>query len=195
MISDIEALGTPVVIVDVENESQFVYRAANQLALAYYHVRKEVIIGRNVEDYRGLSDIQVRGFKYNLSLYRRCVKLRSAITMTTRSDFDDGRQKWAKHTLAPLFVDDGIAQIIVTTVEISDLKRSQQDLSLALTRVLSGFVTICAWCQDIKDKDQRWQRIEEYASTQMDYHEFSHGLCPTCAAKQAAALDREVLAE
>lgn len=79
MISDIEALGTPVVIVDVENESRFVYSAAKLPALAYYHVRKETVIGRDVEDLRGLSEVQVRGFKYNLSLYRRCAQARMVI--------------------------------------------------------------------------------------------------------------------
>ncbi len=40
IISKLEALGVPVVVVDVDNESKFVYADANQLALVYYRVRR-----------------------------------------------------------------------------------------------------------------------------------------------------------
>ena len=183
MISDIETIGTAIVIVDVQDECEFRYADANQLALAYYHVTKTKFMGRNLEDFRGLTKYQIRGTKRTLALYKRCVKLRLPITTTTRSDFDNGNQKWAKHTLVPLTIDNKIEQIIITTTDITILKKSQHDLSDALTGALSGFVTICAWCKDIENETHHWLSIEEYVASKLEFKRFSHGMCPACREK------------
>ena len=183
MITDLNVIGTPVVIVDVEEGEQFVFRDANDLAGVYYRSQRNSMIGRNAEDHRGLSEMQARGLKRSVSLYRRCLKLGESITTTTKSSFDDGSEKWARHTLVPVFSGDVIRQIIVTTVEISDLKKYRQDLLVAMTKVLSGYVTICSWCKEIKNDEEGWQSLETYAADHLDYNQFSHGICPNCEKK------------
>jgi hypothetical protein len=64
----------------------------------------------------------------------------------------------------------------------------QKQLNVALTKVLSGFIPICANCKKIRLEDANpreqnsWQQIEFYLSKITDA-EFSHSICPDCAKK------------
>jgi hypothetical protein len=48
-------------------------------------------------------------------------------------------------------------------------------------RILSGMLHICAACKKIHDDDGSWQQCEVYIRNHSEA-DFSHGLCPTCAA-------------
>jgi len=58
-----------------------------------------------------------------------------------------------------------------------------EDLQDALKQVktLSGLVPICASCKRIRDDKGYWQQVEIYISSHTDA-EFTHGICPECAA-------------
>lgn len=64
-----------------------------------------------------------------------------------------------------------------------------EDLEYALARVntLQGLLPICAWCKKIRDDKGEWQQLEEYVRRCTDA-EFSHGICPECAARMSEAL-------
>jgi len=66
----------------------------------------------------------------------------------------------------------------------ADRENSIQELREALDRVkkLSGLLPICASCKKIRDDNGYWNQIESYIKTHSDA-EFSHGICPECAAK------------
>ncbi len=49
-------------------------------------------------------------------------------------------------------------------------------------RKLRGFLPICANCKKIRDDKGYWTQVETYISNHSDT-EFSHGICPDCAAK------------
>jgi len=49
-------------------------------------------------------------------------------------------------------------------------------------QVLKGMVPICASCKKIRDDKGFWMQIEAYMKAHTDI-EFSHGICPECAAK------------
>ena len=49
-------------------------------------------------------------------------------------------------------------------------------------RVLRGLIPICAHCRRIRDDKGYWNQLEEYIRARSDA-EFSHGICPECAAK------------
>jgi hypothetical protein len=49
-------------------------------------------------------------------------------------------------------------------------------------RILEGFIPICANCKKIKNSDNAWQQMEKYI-TEHSLAQFSHGICPDCAAK------------
>ena len=93
----------------------------------------------------------------------------------------DGSRRFTRNTYEPIFdAAQEVKQIMITSVDITDLKNTQKRLEEALTKTLSSFLTICAKCKKIRHEDE-WQPIEQYAAEQMDYHEFSHGMCAECA--------------
>lgn len=49
-------------------------------------------------------------------------------------------------------------------------------------KTLRGILPICAWCKKIRDDEGYWKQIESYVRDHTEA-EFSHGICPTCAAK------------
>ncbi len=49
-------------------------------------------------------------------------------------------------------------------------------------KVLSGLLPICSACKKIRDDSGNWANIEQYIDDHSEA-EFSHGICPDCAAK------------
>jgi phosphoserine phosphatase RsbU/P len=66
----------------------------------------------------------------------------------------------------------------------SELGDANADLRKALKEVktLSGLLPICACCKMIRNDEGYWQEIEAYISDHSEA-EFSHGICPDCAAQ------------
>jgi sigma-B regulation protein RsbU (phosphoserine phosphatase) len=47
---------------------------------------------------------------------------------------------------------------------------------------LQGLLSICAYCKNIRETEQTWVPVEQYVSKRA-HTMFSHGICPSCAAK------------
>jgi hypothetical protein len=47
-------------------------------------------------------------------------------------------------------------------------------------RILEGFISICANCKKIRNKEDQWEQMEKYI-TEHSLAQFSHGICPDCA--------------
>jgi CheY-like chemotaxis protein len=68
------------------------------------------------------------------------------------------------------------------------MEKEQKALTLKLQealdqiKILKGIIPICSSCKKIRDDKGYWQQVEEYISDHSDA-EFSHGICPECAAK------------
>ncbi len=64
------------------------------------------------------------------------------------------------------------------------LQAALQDLqrSVSEVKVLSGLLPICASCKRICDNQGQWRQLEAYVRDHSEA-EFSHGICPECAAK------------
>ncbi len=56
--------------------------------------------------------------------------------------------------------------------------------ALAQVEVLRGIIPICMYCKSIRDDEGFWERVEAYV-TRHSTVQFSHGICPTCFAKQS----------
>jgi len=58
------------------------------------------------------------------------------------------------------------------------------ELTEALKKVktLSGLLPICSSCQQIRDSEGNWRKVDEYIQRRTDA-EFTHGICPACAKK------------
>ena len=81
--------------------------------------------------------------------------------------------------------------------EIAERKRVEKereklisDLQAALAEIktLSGIIPICAKCKKIRDDKGYWEQVEVYIRDHTEA-EFSHGLCPECAAKMEKEID------
>jgi hypothetical protein len=58
-------------------------------------------------------------------------------------------------------------------------EQAQEELQEALTKILGGFLPICAKCKKIRDDASRWVEIEAYIRDHTNV-EFSHSICPAC---------------
>jgi len=56
---------------------------------------------------------------------------------------------------------------------------AQKRLQEAITKMLSGFLPICAKCKKIRDDADNWVEIEAYIRDHTEA-EFSHTICPAC---------------
>jgi hypothetical protein len=57
--------------------------------------------------------------------------------------------------------------------------------ALAEVKTLQGWIKICANCKRVLTDDGSWEQFESYVHGHGGV-EFSHGICPDCAAKWAA---------
>jgi K+-sensing histidine kinase KdpD len=96
-------------------------------------------------------------------------------------------RSWSIGTKAGVFV---AFAIIVARVkyDITHQMRLNNELTEALAEVkkLSGLLPICAWCKKIRDQEGKWHPIEDYVTEHSDA-DFSHGICPECAASRHPA--------
>ena len=66
------------------------------------------------------------------------------------------------------------------------------DLQKALFKIktLEGILPICAHCKRIRDKDGKWHEVSDYIE-EHSRAEFTHGICPDCAARIYSQIERE----
>ena len=50
-------------------------------------------------------------------------------------------------------------------------------------QTLRGVLPICAWCKNIRNDEKLWETVEHYIASHAVV-DFSHSICPDCAAKQ-----------
>ena len=68
--------------------------------------------------------------------------------------------------------------------DMMEMRRLNTELQKALDKVktLSGMLPICAHCKKIRDDQGYWNQVEVYIKNHSDA-DFTHGICPDCAAK------------
>jgi hypothetical protein len=72
--------------------------------------------------------------------------------------------------------------------------RGQAEQALTELRVLQGIIPICSHCKSVRTEVGEWQRIERYVRERSGA-EFSHGICPDCAADVLAQFERQLAEE
>lgn len=132
------------------------------------------------EDRRRVEDIVAEG-----------LAARRAIEFECRIVRPDGE---VRHVLGRSVVSVDAAGVPVrmagTSFDITDVKAAEekqraliQQLQTALLEVktLRGILPICATCKRVHTEEGSWEQVESYVR-QRTNAEFSHGLCPDCAA-------------
>ena len=59
---------------------------------------------------------------------------------------------------------------------------------IANIKRLSGLLPICSYCKRIRSDHDYWEQVESYISDHTDAL-FSHGICPSCLAKEMEEID------
>ncbi len=104
----------------------------------------------------------------------------------------DGTLLHVSLTASPILLPDGtlsgisvIARDITTQVQArEERERLIVELQAALNEVttLGGLVPICSWCKRIRDDQGYWTQLEAYIQDRSSA-QFTHGICPRCAAR------------
>lgn len=95
---------------------------------------------------------------------------------------------------SPLYDDAGeITGLTVFVTDITErrqaaerLAKAQDELRISIEnqlKQLRGIIPICSYCKKIRNDDESWQQLETYISAHSEAM-FSHGICPTCYAKE-----------
>jgi hypothetical protein len=95
----------------------------------------------------------------------------------------DIHELWMRLVICFLFIGFGIyASLVMTKLKRVEQtqKTLQKRLEGALTKVLSGFLPICAQCKKIRDDRGNWIQIETYVRDHTEAA-FSHTVCSECA--------------
>lgn len=83
---------------------------------------------------------------------------------------------------------------VVFQMDITERKRAEENertllrelqTALAEVKTLKGFMRICASCKRVLTEEGGWEQFESYVRSHSGV-EFSHGICPDCAAKWAS---------
>jgi AmiR/NasT family two-component response regulator len=73
---------------------------------------------------------------------------------------------------------DELLKLRATAVEL-ERHRDEIQATLALGKTLSGLLSICAWCNKIRDDQGSWLELKTYVQQRSEV-KFSHGICPEC---------------
>jgi PAS domain S-box-containing protein len=106
----------------------------------------------------------------------------------------DGSWRFLEGVGRNLLDDPTIRAIVVNARDVTERKLAEQQqdelvqqlqAALAEVNTLQGILPICASCKRIQSGD-RWEPVESYVRDRTNA-EFSHGLCPDCAARDWGA--------
>jgi len=173
-------IGTCLIVIDVADDAELTYVLFNHMAEDFFGLSPTAFLGKQINPYRGKDDARKARRLRTIEAYHACIETKTVVTLEVEHVRSDGEVRWGRHTMAPAIGDEGsVSHIIVTSIDVTEMKKSQQNLEAALTTSLSGFVPICSACKNIKS-DENWIPIDTYAAEKLNYLGFSHGLCPNC---------------
>jgi PAS domain S-box-containing protein len=104
----------------------------------------------------------------------------------------DGSRVWVEARASPIRDPSGrLVGILALAHDVSGRKQaeaerelliSQLQEALATVKTLRGLLPICAWCKQVRNDAGYWRRLEAHLQEHLDVR-FTHGICPSCAAK------------
>lgn len=92
---------------------------------------------------------------------------------------------------SPIYENGEVVSVVTAFRDITvrkNIEKEREELivklqkSLDTIKVLSGIIPICASCKKIRDDKGYWTQLEAYIAKHSEA-DFSHGICPECAAK------------
>jgi len=120
-----------------------------------------------------------------------------ALAFENRYMCKDGTYRWLRWNAAPDSTEKVIYSVARDITESKAAEEEREELlrklqgALAEVRTLREILPICAYCKKVRDDENYWDTVESYVSRHTATR-FSHGICPSCAANESAALDAEL---
>ena len=185
-----DAILAPMMIIDVMPDKSLRYGLFNLAAEEYYSLSDADYRGKPVRPYMGKDEARRVRREKTIAAYNQCVTSGETVSLDMDHVRSNSEERFGQHHIAPIIQDGVVSKLMVTSVDVTELVRTRQRLSDALTRTLSDYMTICASCKDVKS-DDGWVSIEEYASRKMQFSNFSHGLCPQYHDRELKKLNEE----
>lgn len=182
----ISLLGVAAGLATVDDDGGFTLLANNELAREFYLMQP---LDRprklNVENVAPLLDgnrdpAEVRAYVDRMRGNYQAVAT-SGETLTTETDVQlpSGVIRWGRNTLTPVNDAEGrVARILVTFVDVTELRDAEAELEDSLTAVISRVVTVCEGCNKVADGND-WLTMPEYMERHSEV-QFSHGICQRC---------------
>ena len=183
----LSSLGTPASLASVDEDGGFSLVALNRLCRTYFGMQPlSGITKLNLENIHRLTGSTLPETQAYLDRllhnYRRTVAQRGPLTTETDYLTLEHETRWSRNVLTPILENGKPVRLIVTFVDITELKRTQEALERSLTSLVGGLVEYCVSCQRVQDGSGEWLTITRYMASRGD-REFSHGICHKCVKK------------
>jgi PAS domain S-box-containing protein len=173
----------------VEQSPILIWRAGIDGKCDYFNERWLNFTGRTFEQEAGdgwAEGVHADDLQGCVGYYLEHFKARKAFEMEYRLMRHDGVHRWILDRGAPFYSDAGeFLGFIGSCIDVTEGRNAQEALKLSKERELKnlrGLLPICTHCKKIKDGKGYWEKVERYLSEHAEV-DFSHGLCPECAAK------------
>lgn len=189
-----------------ENTTGTVYLCRNDANYTISYINKNIenLTGHNAEEFINhrvrLTDfIHPDDNLYVRNRIDRAVENQEPFVINYRILHPSRGWIWVEEYGSGVFKKESLDHLQGTIFDISDRKKSEEkqkklitELQEALEKVklLSGFIPICSSCKKIRDDKGYWNQLESYLNTHSEA-EFSHSLCPDCAAKVLKDINRK----
>ncbi|MFO0693639.1 MAG: PAS domain S-box protein [Polyangiales bacterium] len=102
----------------------------------------------------------------------------------------DGTYVWVETRSEPRLLDGELREIVCITRDVTERHEAAEaqarliaelEAKIAEVQELKRLLPICAWCKSIRDDAGYWHEVDAYFASHGSV-EFTHGVCPTCAA-------------
>lgn len=190
---DVEILQRLAAIVESSDDAiiaktlQGVITSWNTGASRLYGYEAEEVIGRHISMLQPPDQREDMGAVLDLVRRGKHIKHYETVRVTK-----DGQRINISLTISPIkdvsgtIIGASATERDITERALRDAERERllAELQEALARVkaLHGLLPICAWCKKVRNDKGYWQEVEMYIHEHADV-DFSHGICPDCAAK------------
>ena len=173
----------------VEQAPILIWRSDLTMLCDYFNERWLAFTGRTLEQERGngwAAGVHPDDLGRCLQIYTEAFARQAIFAMEYRLRRHDGIYRWIMDRGAPFYDARGqFAGYIGSCVDVTERVDAQEALKAAHEaeiHTLRGLLPICSSCKKIRDDQGQWTQIETYIK-QRSAAEFTHGICPDCAAR------------
>lgn len=178
----------------VEQAPMLIWRSDTTGACDYFNERWLQFRGRTLEEECGnewATGVHSEDLQRCLDTYLESFGKRESFEMHYRLMRHDGVYRWILDRGAPFFSDTGeFLGYIGSCIDVTESIEAHRALNEAHERELAnlrGLLPICMVCKKIRDEaDGNWHKLELFISNH-SHADFTHGVCPECAASMVAA--------